>query len=112
MLKKRRAKKEAEKQHRFVIPRSYKFPGKVGGESFKIRILRVTPTEMKSINSCKQCGHHAGEPADGSWDVDSRTIYLDKKIPRSRQVVMFLHEFDHARRDWEEWVRDSGVAKN
>jgi hypothetical protein len=104
----RRTKRSTQTRQRFVIPKSHKFP--LG--NYVIKIRRVPPSEMINVHRCSQCGHHEGGPSGGTWDVDTKTIWLDKSMPLKIQRSTFMHEFHHAYKDWELWVRQSGKAED
>src|SRR5262245_65404564 len=38
------------------------------------------------------------------WDVDTRTIVVDRKLPPAEKRGAFLHELEHAWSDWKLWV--------
>jgi hypothetical protein len=38
------------------------------------------------------------------WDVDTRTIVVDRRLPPAEKRGAFLHELDHAWSDWKLWV--------
>jgi hypothetical protein len=38
------------------------------------------------------------------WDVDTRTIVVDRQLPPAEKRGAFLHELDHAWSDWKLWV--------
>jgi transcription elongation factor Elf1 len=106
MARRKARKKTSSRSYRFVIPRQFKFPF-----GYHIKVRRITPTEMIDVFRCKHCGHHDGSDAvGGTWDVDTKTIWLDKTMTRKVQRATFMHEFHHAYKDWELWVRQSGKA--
>lgn len=40
--------------------------------------------------------------SDGLWDVNMRTIYLNKAAAITRKRWVFVHELEHAWADWKE----------
>jgi hypothetical protein len=45
------------------------------------------------------------------WDVDTRTIVVDRKLPPAEKRGAFLHELDHAWSDWKLWVAQNVPVK-
>ena len=50
------------------------------------------------------------EDVDGTWDVDSKTIYIRKSLSRSRRSYILLHELSHALNDCLHHFLDMGIA--
>ena len=44
------------------------------------------------------------DPADGLWDVNTRTIYISKSLTHTEQIGILSHEMLHAMADWNLWV--------
>ncbi len=52
------------------------------------------------------------EGQNGTWDVDSRTIYIDKSLSLPERRYVFAHEYrTHAIGDWELWANQSCPMK-
>lgn len=47
------------------------------------------------------------EGTHGLWDVDTRTIYLDKTHPIAEKRGCYIHEYDHAYNDWKLWAHQN-----
>jgi hypothetical protein len=45
------------------------------------------------------------------WDVDTRTIVVDRRLPPAEKRGAFLHELDHAWSDWKLWVAQNVPVK-
>jgi hypothetical protein len=45
------------------------------------------------------------------WDVDNRTIVVDRRLPPAEKRGAFLHELDHAWSDWKLWVAQNVPVK-
>lgn len=45
------------------------------------------------------------------WDVDTRTIVVDRRLPPAEKRGAFLHELDHAWSDWKLWVAQKVPVK-
>jgi hypothetical protein len=44
------------------------------------------------------------EDRAAEWDVDTRTIVVDRRLAPAEKRGAFLHELDHAWSDWKLWV--------
>jgi hypothetical protein len=45
------------------------------------------------------------------WDVDTRTIVVDRRLPPAEKRGAFLHELEHAWSDWKLWVAQNVPVK-
>ena len=81
--------------HAWRIPSRVTFPW-----GYVVRVRQVPPS------------HPELEGSTGVWDVETRTIYLDKTVPARHRRWKFVHELDHARADWfEHHVLPSGKVE-
>jgi hypothetical protein len=69
---------------------------------FTIRVVLTTDREM--LEAMEE--DDKSELVDGLWDVDTRTIFIRRKLLFSRKAEVLGHELDHALNDWRHWVRD------
>ena len=44
----------------------------------------------------------------GCWDVDTRTIYIDRNLGEREQKYVLTHEMMHAFADWQHHALDGG----
>ena len=51
------------------------------------------------------------EDRAAEWDVDTRTIVVDRRLPPAEKRGAFLHELDHAWSDWKLWVAQNVPVK-
>ena len=80
------------------LPRTLVFPF-----GYRVKVVSLTPTEMTEENE--------GEPVDGLWDCGTRTIYVSKGVPITRQRYILAHEMQHALLDYMHAMSDEGVMK-
>ena len=73
-----------------------------------ISIKQITNAEMDVMLETDE----AGEPCDGYWDSDSRTLYVLEKLLNKRKRYIVAHEMIHVVNDWMHWCMDEGVAAN
>lgn len=45
----------------------------------------------------------------GCWDVDTRTIYVDRAMTEKEQRYVLTHEMAHALADWQHHALDGGA---
>lgn len=83
------------------IPASVRLPF-----GYVVAVKLVSDTEMADVIECEP-----DEAPDGSWDVDTRTIYLRKVIPLGRKRYALGHELGHALWDWQHHCLDEGAMK-
>ena len=48
----------------------------------------------------------------GWWDDETQTIHLNSKLTPPQARYIFLHEMDHAFKDWQRWVRKTIGVEN
>jgi Zn-dependent peptidase ImmA (M78 family) len=67
-------------------------------------VKQVTDKEMKDL-----CDDEDG--SDGMWDVETKTIYILKKLPTKRKRYILGHELGHAFLDWQHYCLDEGAMR-
>ena len=80
------------------LPRTLVFPF-----GYKIKLKFCTAAELKAEDA---------EDLDGYWDVDTRTIFLRRRLPAKRLRYLLVHEMQHALTDYFHQMLDDGVARN
>src|SRR5262245_52986357 len=68
----------------YRLPRKVDFPF-----GYEISVVQGTPDK---------------DDRAAEWDVDTRTIVVDRRLPPAEKRGAFLHELDHAWNDWKLWV--------
>lgn len=71
---------------------------------YRIKVCLVTDAEMLAVMDEED----RNELVDGLWDVDTRRIYIRRRMASARKAEVLGHELDHAVNDWRHWVRDGG----
>ena len=85
------------------MPRSPRLPRKLDlGWGYHVEIKLVTDREM--ADECDE--EDRSEIPDGLWDVETRTIFIRRKLPWKRRLIVLLHERKHAVLDHEHWMAD------
>jgi hypothetical protein len=51
------------------------------------------------------------EERNGTWDVDTQTVYLNQALPPAERRGAFMHEYEHAYTDWKLWVAQNVPVK-
>src|SRR5262249_28382632 len=82
---------KAAKSLIYRLPRKVEFPF-----SYEVSVVQGTP----------DTSDRAAE-----WDVDTRTIVVDRRLPPAEKRGAFLHELDHAWSDWKLWVAQNVPVK-
>lgn len=74
---------------------------------YRIAVREVGEKELRDAAECE-----AGDDTpDGCWDSETRTIYVDRSLPRRRSRYILAHEFGHAFLDWQHFCLDFGAMK-
>jgi Zn-dependent peptidase ImmA (M78 family) len=76
------------------VPASIRLPF-----GFTVTIKAVSPRTLKKV---------AKADVMGCWDLDTRTIYLDKTMEPRNQRYVLTHEMIHAFADWQHMALDAG----
>lgn len=79
------------------VPKVFLLPG------WKVWVKQVTGGKMKALH---------GDNYDGLWDIETRTIYINKYLPLTRKWYVVGHEYAHVVNDWVLWLGDTGKAKS
>lgn len=77
---------------RLRLPRVVRLPF-----GFAVRVRVTTAAEM--ARACRWSLAEA-QTVEGSWDWDSRTIYVRSTLPPRRKRYVLAHELQHAVTDW------------
>ena len=75
----------------YRLPRKFEFPF-----GYEISVVQGTPDK---------------DDRAAEWDVDTRTIVVDRRLPPAEKRGAFLHELDHAWSDWKLWVAQNVPVK-
>jgi hypothetical protein len=75
----------------YRLPRKVDFPF-----GYEIAVVQGTPDKDDRV---------------AEWDVDTRTIVVDRRLPPAEKRGAFLHELDHAWSDWKLWVAQNVPVK-
>lgn len=68
------------------LPRRLEFP-----EGYVVTVVQVEPDQL--------------EGAYAEWDVDTRTVLIDRTRPLAeKRWLLYVHEWDHITTDWKHWL--------
>ena len=73
-----------------------------------VTIKQISDAEMDKMLERDK----AGEPCDGYWNVDNRTLYVLKKMLMKRKRYIVAHDMIHAVNDWMHQCMDDEIAVN
>ena len=79
----------------YRIPRYVELPFQ-----YTVKVVLSDPTDSKL------------EGEDGTWDVETRTIHINRKLPGKRRRYVLVHELGHAWLDFQHFCMDDNVARN
>lgn len=73
---------------------------------YVVLVKLVTDAEMADSIECE-----VDEIPDGSWDMDTRTIFVRRAVPLRRKRYALGHELGHALWDWQHHCLDEGAMR-